>query len=208
MTMTPPGPPGAQPPASPGSFALTSSGSPDDGRSGGVSRAVLIGLGVVLFLVAGVGAFVAARSYRLVQLSQPCGSYRCIPQLEIDAVTEALREQGHTCKQEHIHIDCDLRIGMVHFETTLSVADNRIHTISSSIFRADSDPITKTGLAYLGWFATLPYRDDPATSAEIQKWLAESVEANKDTKATIGDYEYVLTHPETYEIVLRIEGKS
>lgn len=214
MSMTPPGQPGAAwaPHASPDPSAPSPLGSaaapPGGSDAGGVSRAALIALSVVLFLVAGTGAFFVARSYRLVQASQPCGGYRCIPQLEIDAVTEALRKQGHTCQQQHIHYDCDLRIGTVHFETTLTVADNHIHTISSSIYRAGSDPVTKTGLAYLGWFATLPYRDDPVTSAEIQKWLAQSVEANKETKATIGDYQYVLTHPETYEIVLRIKGKS
>jgi hypothetical protein len=167
---------------------------------------LLPALGAVMLLVVGVGAFLLARSYQGSRAAQSCGSYDCIPRLEAATVVKALQDKGHTCKEDLNQRTCDLRIGLVRFEATLQVADELIHAISVKIYRAGSEPVTETGLAYLDWFATLPYARDAETSAQIEAWVAEQVNGNKDTKATIGDYEYRLTNPETFSVELNIKG--
>ncbi|MDQ7908252.1 hypothetical protein RB614_27370 [Phytohabitans sp. ZYX-F-186] len=167
---------------------------------------LLPALGAAVLLLAGAGAFFLARGYEGSQASQSCGSYSCIPRLEAATVVKALRDKGHTCTEEFNHRTCDLKIGLVRFEATLQVADELIHAMSVSVYRGGSDPVTETGLAYLNWFATLPYARDAETSAQIEAWVAEQVNGNKDTQAVIGDYEYRLTNPETYSVELNIKG--
>jgi hypothetical protein len=167
---------------------------------------LLPALGVVMLLLAGLGAFFLARSYQGSRASQSCGGYDCIPRLEAAKVVKALQDKGHTCTEDLNHRTCSLRIGLVRFEAALQVADGLIHAISVRIKRDESEPVTETGLAYMNWFATLPYARDAETSAQIEAWVAEQVNGNKDTKAKIGDYEYRLTNPETYSVELNIEG--
>ncbi|MGI5152854.1 hypothetical protein ACQEVC_41820 [Plantactinospora sp. CA-294935] len=160
--------------------------------------------GVVMLLLAGVGAFLGARSYQGSRASQSCGSYSCIPRLEAVTVVQALQGQGHTCTKESNHQYCELRIGFVRFRASLQVSDELIHAMTVDIYRAT--PVAGTGLAYLNWFATLPYAGDEETSGRIEEWVAEQVNGNKDTRAVIGDYEYRLTNPETYAVELNIRG--
>jgi hypothetical protein len=202
-TSSPPGQFLAGPPGSP---SAPSGGGAPSGENGRRKWLLLPALGAVTLLLVGLGAFFLARSYEGSRASQSCGSYDCIPRLEAAKVVKALQDKGHTCTEELNHRTCDLRIGLVLFEATLQVTDGLIHAISVRIYRADSDPVTGTGLAYLNWFATLPYARDAETSAQIEAWVAEQVNGNKDTKATIGDYEYGLTNPETHSVELNIKG--
>ncbi|GAA3729474.1 hypothetical protein GCM10022225_08700 [Plantactinospora mayteni] len=161
-------------------------------------------LGVAMLLLAGAGAFFGARSYEGSRASQSCGSYSCIPRLEAETVVKALQDQGHTCTVDSNHRSCELHIGFVRFRASLQVSDELIHAMTVDVYRAA--PVGETGLAYLNWFATLPYAGDPETSAQIEEWVAEQVNGNKDTRAVIGDYQYRLTNPETYAVELSIRG--
>lgn len=44
-------------------------------------------------------------------------------------------------------------------------------------------------------------------TGQIEEWVDQQIEATEDTKATIGDYEYVLANPETYNVTVEIKGK-
>lgn len=160
-----------------------------------------------MLLLAGVGPFLLLRNYKSGQASQSCGIYRCIPRLEAATVVKALQAKGHTCKEEFNHRYCDLRIGLVHFGTTLQVADGLITAIDAQIYRAGSVPVTDSGVAYLNWFAALPYAMDSGRSARIQEWVAKQVNGGADVSTTVGDFEYRLTNPETYTVQLSIKGK-
>ncbi|MEQ4306227.1 hypothetical protein ABNF97_33405 [Plantactinospora sp. B6F1] len=196
----------AMPPGSPGSPPVPPGGAPAPGTSVSNRRRWLLVpvAGVVMLLLAGVGAFFGARSYQGSQASQSCDIYRCIPRLEAATVVKALQDQGHTCSKDYNHQTCELMVGFVRFRVTLQVADELIHAIRVDIHRGT--PVAETGLAYLNWFATLPYARDAETSARIEEWLAEQVNGQKDTQAIIGDYEYRLTNPETYSVELNIKG--
>lgn len=191
-TFGPPGQPPAGPPA----------------PTGGGSRRwlLVVVLGVVMLLLAATGAYLGVRGYRGTQLSQSCDSYQCIPRLEATTVVDALKEQGYTCTKDYNHSTCDLRVGFTHFEAVLQVADEHIHAIDLKIFRSGSDPLAETGLAFLNWFATLPYARDEETSAKIRQWVAEQVEGNKDAQATIGDYRYTLINPDPKIVRFEIRG--
>jgi hypothetical protein len=193
----PPGRPSAPPGGGPG---------PGPGNDGRRKWLLLPALGGITLLLVGIGAFFLARSYEGSQASQSCGSYDCIPRLEAVKVVEALQDKGHTCKEEHVNRTCELRIGLVRFEVTLQVADDLIHAIDVMIRRAGNEPVGEIGLAYMNWFATLPYARDAETAAQIEAWVAEQVNGNKDTEASIGDYAYRLTNPEADRIQLNIKG--
>lgn len=191
--------------------SVTLSASATTGAPGTGGRApwrLLPILGVVVLLLVGAGAYFAARSYQGSRASQSCGSYNCIPRLEAATVVKVLEDQGYTCREDFVHRTCDLRIGFVRFEASLQVADELIHRMTLKIFRAESDPVTESGLAFLNWFATMPYAWDPETSAQIEAWVAEQVNGNKDTRAIIGDYEYRLTNPETHTVLLDIKAND
>ncbi|WP_194244269.1 hypothetical protein [Nonomuraea phyllanthi] len=169
-------------------------------------RTIVTVAGLLALLLAGTGAYLFTRDIRLNQFTQSCGSRDCIPGLQASGVTEALKKKGHSCKrQEHDSWYCDLVIGSMTFKATISFSDGYVYRLTADVFHADNGKLTKAGMAYLTWFATLPYRDDPATSADITKWLAEQVAAAKDTKARIADYEYVLLTPQkSVELDIRI----
>jgi hypothetical protein len=202
----PPGPFLAGPPGSPLAPPPGGGTTPRPGKDGRRKWLRLPAFGAVVLLLVGVGAFFLMRSYEGSQASQSCGSYDCIPRLEAAKVVEALQDKGHTCKEDLNHRNCELRIGLVRFEVSLQVADEHIHAIDAEIFRSGSEPVTEIGLAYLNWFATLPYAGDAETATQIEAWVAEQVNGNKDTEATIGDYTYRLTNPETDSVNLHIEG--
>lgn len=164
--------------------------------------------GLVAFLAAGAGAYLIARDHRTYQVTQSCGGHNCIPALRTAALVEALKGRGHTCKQEGREWFCDLMVGSVHFKVWVSDADGHIHRISAEVFHAEKEKVTKAGKTYLAWFAILPYRDDAAATAEIRNWLTEQLEAGKETKATILDYQYVLTTPKDGGVSLDIRAPS
>lgn len=207
-----PGQPGAGPtlPGQPGVGHTPPGGAaPTTPGRGGAGRWILVGvLGVVMLLLTGLGGYFGGRSYQGSRASQSCDGYDCIPRLEAEKVVKALQDKGHNCRADRNHRSCELHIGMVGFDVSLQVADGLIHAIEVQIFRAGDYPITEFGMAYLNWFATLPYARDEQTSAEIRQWLAEQVNGNKETEATIGDYSYKLTRPDRGKILLYIEGKA
>lgn len=210
---TPPSPPPPPPPAVPDVPAPGPGPGPDPepappGERRSSHRVVAVVAGLVAFLVAGVGAYLLARDYQVNQVTQSCGSYACIPRLKAATVVKALEDQGYACQASFNHRYCELRVGTVNFKVTLSVADEHIYEIDASIFRSDGAPLTKTGVDFLSWFATLPYRDDPVTTTDIQEWLAEQIKKDKETKATILDYQYVLRHPEEEIVELIIKGTA
>ncbi|WP_166427673.1 hypothetical protein [Nonomuraea mesophila] len=158
------------------------------------SRWVLIlAAGLAAFLAAGAGAYLYARDLRAGQVTQSCGSRDCIPGVEASELLDGLRGRGHTCENASGGSwMCEMVVGSIHFEAGVEVSDGGVYRLSPEVFHADDDPLTEAGLAYLTWFAVLPYRDDPAAKAEIGNWLNAQVEAGKDTQATILDYTYVL----------------
>ncbi|MEO3888381.1 hypothetical protein [Nonomuraea sp. B5E05] len=170
------------------------------------SRWILIlAAGLAAFLAAGAGAYLYARDLRAGQVTQSCGSRDCIPGLEASALRDALRSRGHTCEDKSRGSwMCEMVVGSVHFEAWVESSDGGVHRLSPRVFHADDDPLTKAGLAYLTWFAVLPYRDDPAATAEIRNWLTSQTEAGKDTQATILDYTYVLRTSEKAHVRLDI----
>lgn len=223
MSVPPPGPSGPMPgppsptsappgPAFPGGLASGQPNQPGAAPAAadkGKPRWVLVPIvGVLVLLLVNAGAYFGGRSYQGSRASQSCGSYRCIPRLDADKVLKALEEKGYTCTAEHIHRTCELRVGMVRFEGSLMVSKGLIHRISVKIFRAGADSVSETGLAFVNWFATLPYAMDEELSGQIRDWVAEQIDGNKDTKATIGVYEYILTNPEAHTVRLEIKEAS
>jgi hypothetical protein len=195
MSMPPPGPSAGETPASvPHPAVHPGPGQAPAAKKSRVPRLlVIVAVGVVALLAAGIGAFLMGRDYRTYQVVQGCGPYNCIPALKADTVIEALKREGHTCEQESGDIwYCDMMVGSVHFKSQVGVSEGYIYRLSAEVFHADDERLTDGGMAYMSWFATLPYRDDPATTEEIKDWLAEQIDARKDTKATILDYKYTL----------------
>lgn len=193
MSMPPPGPSAGE------TFASVPDPAGNPGRAPAAKKSraprliVLLVVGVVALLAAGIGAFLMGRDYRTYQVVQGCGPYNCIPALKAGTVIEALKGEGHTCKQESRDVwYCDMMVGSVHFKSSVGVSEGYIYQLTAEVFHADDERLTDGGMAYMSWFATLPYRDDPAATEEIKDWLAEQIDARKDTKATILDYKYTL----------------
>lgn len=207
-------PPAIQPapmPAPPGGppFPPPQAGPVSDSSGGRGSRraTVVIAVALVCLLVAGVGAYAAARDYRVNQTTQSCGYGKCIPGLRITTVVDALKERGHKCESHTMSWNCGMKIGLVYLNTWLQTSGESIHSISVTINRMGGDALAGTGHSYLSWFAGLPYRDDPVLIKEIEGWIAEQIDARKDKKATIGDYEYVIQFPREEVVELRVGSK-
>lgn len=164
--------------------------------------------GLVAFVLAGTGAFVLARNHRVTQVTESCGGHTCIPGLKAMTVVEAMRGQGYACTTDSDDWHCELDIGATYFDVWFRVYGDLIHKMSMRVRRADETTMAGTGLAYLSWFAIMPYRDDPATSKDIRDWLTQQIAKRKDTKAKILDYEYVLQNPESNATELTIEATS
>ncbi|WP_043632962.1 hypothetical protein [Nonomuraea candida] len=160
----------------------------------GRSRWILIlAAGLAAFLAAGAGAYLYARDVRAGQVTQSCGARDCIPGVEAAALVEALKGRGHACENPSKGAwSCQMVVGSIAFQSWVHVSDGGVHRLTGKVFHADGGPLTEAGRAYLSWFAVLPYRDDPAAAAQIRDWLTQMIEADKDTKATILDYTYVL----------------
>ncbi|WP_433498302.1 hypothetical protein ACQP1K_25955 [Sphaerimonospora sp. CA-214678] len=168
--------------------------------------ALLVGL--VVFLAAGGGAYALARDYRGDQMTQDCGrSHGCIPGLKVDTLVGALQDRGHMCEDKSSSWHCDMVIGRVYFDLWLQTSGDYVYSISVRLQRMDDKALAGTGLSYLSWFGALPFRDDPVLTKEIEGWIAQQIENNKDTKATIGDYEYVLQRPEAESVEFTIQEK-
>ncbi|MEV4325001.1 hypothetical protein ACIG5D_06605 [Microbispora rosea] len=164
-------------------------------QSGRGSRRVVVGvIGLVLFLLASVGAYAVASGYRE-QDTKYCG-HDCIPGLKIGTVVEALQGQGHACADKRQFWSCQLRVGKVRFEADLfrvpDVADfyEYIGKVEARIVNPDSTTAA-AGLDYMSWFATLPHRDDPSTVKKLGGWLAEQITGDGDVTFVL-DWEYAL----------------
>lgn len=168
---------------------------------------IVVAVAVAVLLVSGISAYAVTTNYRKGDISQSCDTYQCIPRLKAETVVKALEERGHTCSTDYNHQTCKLRIGAFYFEATLQVAAGLITRINLRVYREQSAPLTPGSVAYIKWFAALPYRDDPVLTGQIEEWVDQQIEATEDTKATIGDYEYVLANPETYNVTVEIKGK-
>ncbi|SEM69734.1 hypothetical protein SAMN05660976_05828 [Nonomuraea pusilla] len=160
------------------------------------SRLIVVGaIGLVLFLLAGVGGYVVMSDARREDLSY-CG-HDCVPGLKITTVVEALKGRGHSCADERLFWSCDLRVGDVRFEAVLyrpAAALNVYDYISKvklKIRNPDGNTSVGADVGYMSWFATMPHRDDPTTVKKVNDWLAEGVRAEKDVTYVLG-WEYVL----------------
>ncbi|OPG13301.1 hypothetical protein [Microbispora sp. GKU 823] len=183
--------------------------SPAPGRRPSSRRGLALVAGLVAFLLAGTGAFVLARNHRAAQVTVSCDDdYGCVPGLKAMSALGSLRDQGYTCTTESDDWHCELTIGTTYFDVWFRVYDELIHKMSIRVNRAGDDTMATTGVAYLSWFATIPYRDDPATSKDIRDWLAEQIAKHKETKAKILDYEYVLQNPDSKSTKFTIEAVS
>ncbi|MFG1861606.1 hypothetical protein [Microbispora bryophytorum] len=164
-------------------------------RSGrGSRRIVVVAVGLVVFLIAGAGAYAVARIDRE-QDTKYCG-HDCVPGLSIGTVVEALQGQGHTCADKRLFWSCELRIGRVRFEADLFRAGNvtdfyeYISKVEARIINPDSTTAA-AGLDYMSWFAMLPHRDDPSTVKKVGGWLAEQIAGDGDITYVL-DWEYTV----------------
>ncbi|MEV4457509.1 hypothetical protein [Microbispora sp. NPDC049633] len=164
-------------------------------RSGRGSRPIVVGaIGLVLFLIAGLGSYAVARADRA-QDTKYCG-HDCIPGIRIGTVVEALQGQGHTCADKRQFWSCELKVGKVRFEADLfrvpNVADfyEYIGKVEARIVNPDSTTAA-AGLDYMSWFAALPHRDDPSTVKKVHGWLAEQITGDGDITFVLG-WEYAL----------------
>ncbi|MEU6415499.1 hypothetical protein [Microbispora sp. NPDC046933] len=168
-------------------------------QSGRRSRRIAVGtIGLVVFLLAGLGAYAVAYNDRK-QDTKYCG-HDCVPGLKITTVVEALKGQGHTCADERRSWSCELKVGKVRFEADLFRAGNvvdfydYISKVEARIINPDSTTAA-AGLDYMSWFAALPHRDDPPTVKKVGGWLAEQVGAGEDVTYVLG-WEYRLRRNE------------
>ncbi|MEV4569842.1 hypothetical protein AB0K12_39295 [Nonomuraea sp. NPDC049419] len=154
---------------------------------------VILAAGLAAFLAAGTGSYLYAHDLRAGQVTQSCGARACIPGLKASALLDALKGRGHECEDASGGAWlCEMVVGSIGLQARVNVSDGGVHRLTGTVFHADGDPLTEAGLAYLTWFAVLPYRDDPAATAQIRDWLTKMIEVDKDTQATILDYTYVL----------------
>ncbi|WP_169949526.1 hypothetical protein [Microbispora sp. H11081] len=158
-------------------------------------RRIAVGvIGLVAFLLAGLGAYAVARHDRL-QDTKYCG-HDCVPGIGIGTVVEALQGRGHTCVDNRQFWSCRLSIGRVRFEADLfrsvSGADfsEYISKVEARIVNPDSTTAA-AGLDYTSWFAALPHRDDPSTAEKVRGWLTEQITGDGDV-TFIMDWEYTL----------------
>ncbi len=176
------------------------------GQPAGRRWLVTAAVAVAVLLASGGTSYAIARSHGKSGTSQSCDVHKCIPRLKAATVVEALTERGYTCSANLNQRRCQLRAGVFYFDSTLQVSEELITRIHLRVFREASAALTPRSVAYLTWFGTLPYRDDPRLTGQIEAWVSEQVEAQKDAKATIGDYEYTLTVKEPHDVLIEIKG--
>jgi len=179
---------------------------PASASGGGKRWLVTVAVAVVVLLAAGITSYVVSSSYARTAVSQSCDIYKCIPRLKAESVVTALKDRGYTCTTDANHETCELQIGAFYFDASLQVSEGLITRINLRVYREASAPLTPGSVAFLKWFGALPYRDDPVLAAEIEAWVDQQVEATKDAKAVIGDYEYSLTNPEPHSVLFEIKG--
>ena len=160
------------------------------------SRWIAVGaIAVVVFLLAGVGAYAIAHGVRK-EDTKYCG-YDCVPGLKITTVVAALQGQGHDCSDNRKIWSCVLRDGRLRFDVDLFRSTSGLE-LNEYIRKAEvritnPEHVTLAGadLSYMSWFAILPHRDDPETVKKIKDWLTQGIGADEDV-AYILDWEYRL----------------
>ncbi|GIJ27948.1 hypothetical protein Vqi01_31100 [Micromonospora qiuiae] len=164
-------------------------------------------VGLLGALVAGVGAYLPTNRYQATATTVPCRRVVCIPVLKASTVVDALRAKGHPCEQERDRYwKCELVVGTITFETTIDEVEGLISDVSVLVARpADEEP-TEAVMDYLLWLAALPYTADEALTEEVNNWVIDRIEANEDTEAEIGGYNYTVTTSSPGSIRLRISG--
>lgn len=166
----------------------------------------MVAVTLVALLIAVISSYAIAASYRKAQASQSCGVTSCIPGLEAATVAQSLTDKGHLCDTSSNYTTCEIFIGDYRYEAALQTSEKLITAIRIEVFGKGGTEITPGTMAYLRWFATLPYRDDSVTAEEVSKWVSGRIAESKDAKATIADYEYVLTHEDRQTLRFTIEG--
>ncbi|MEV0597170.1 hypothetical protein [Nonomuraea cavernae] len=169
-------------------------------------------ISLVVFLLAGVGAYVIAGSVRG-QDTRYCG-HDCVPGLKITTVVEALKRQGYTCADGRILWSCGLKVGEVRFTADLFRANSvakfyeYIDKVELRILNPGGDTLAGADLDYMSWFATLPHRDDPSTVKKVNDWLTEQLGVDGDVTYIL-DWEYVLQRDaKTVDLTIRRRNRQ
>ncbi|MEH1127808.1 hypothetical protein [Micromonospora sp. CPCC 206061] len=179
-------------------------------RRGGLSwrRVLLVGAvaAVVGLAGAGIAGYLVIGGQEKARTSANCGTLqRCIPSLKAATVVDALTQRGHECaEQEQGARVCTLAIGETKYQALLAVWDGLIADMNVSVWSPEGREVTPGRLAYLFWFAALPYGDDPTLVGQIEGWITEKVEKLESAQATIGGYRYEITVEEARNLEIRV----
>jgi hypothetical protein len=179
------------------------------GRGGLTWRRVLLAAAVAALLGmvgAGTAAYLGAGGHQKARTSADCGNtQRCIPSLKTATVVDTLTQRGHECAEEEYGAwVCALAIGETEYQARLGVWHGLINELSVSVRSPDGREVTPGKLAYLFWFAALPYGDDPTLVGQIEGWITEKVEKLENAQATIGGYRYDMTADPAGSLEIRV----
>lgn len=186
---------------------------PAPARRGGLTwtRVLLVGAVAAVVGLAGAGltGYLAVSGQEKARTSANCGNtQRCIPSLKAATVADTLTQRGHECvEQAYDAWRCALSIGFTEYRAMLSVSDGLISEMNVSVTSPEGTEVTPRKLAYLFWFAALPYGDDPTLVGQIEGWITEKVEKLESAQATIGGYRYDMTADEAKQLEIHIEAK-
>lgn len=161
---------------------------------------------VVAFLTAGAGTFAAARADAGGLGPTVCsdGGSRCIPGIPGDAVIELLIDRGFDCEMRRF---CRLGVGTTSYEAEIVSHEDVNDLIYQYALDVRHDPaleLSQPAMAFLTWFAVLPFGNDPEAEDVSREWVTEHV--GGDHEITIREFAYTLASPEPGHVRLTLEA--
>lgn len=177
-----------------------------------VLLAALLAGGLALVLAGGAGA-VASRV--LADGAEPLprcpgpGTPGCNQGADVDAVVAVLEERGYECDRgtrdpdgdEHREFaSCELTDGGVladRYSAALHSVNGVVYGFDVQLTHRAGLPLTPHRMAFLTWFAVLPFGAEPESAAAAEEWLRDRLEAGAGGTTTVGAYEYELFFPWT-----------
>ncbi|GAB3275659.1 hypothetical protein GCM10027589_00990 [Actinocorallia lasiicapitis] len=170
-------------------------------------------LGVAAAAAVAVGAGCAALAYNVA--SGKAGGYGpedcpsdgglCVPALKAADIYSALTGKGYTCAAD----TCELQIGETKFEAQVGEKGGAVNEIHASVWEPDGEVIASpSSLAFISWFAELPFADYPEVVGDVRVWITRKAEAQTISDGRIAGYRYSLDTSRAEKVSLYLQGVS